>query len=247
MVQTIAVKILYPLWVNKISIPHFLQNDVQTKLLSAQHLTCFRGLDHFCLLWLLIYLDIFLWFSFYFPIIFCFSSLIFSFLAFSFEFISCSLKESTLTLTYSHWSLFLLPIDIITIIIMNCFLLSFSPFCISVFQLLGRAKQMLMRTHSSLPDLQVLPHLIFFLFLSTSIICKNFKPSEFQGSNEHITAHLPAVSHLLVRCFEPQFCSFRSSINALPETSAERSHLLVILLTFLLIVAGGFLSSNFML
>ena len=91
---------------------------------------------------------------------------------------------------------------------------------------------MLMRTHSSFPDLQLLPHLIFFFSLPTSIICKNFKPSEFQGSNEHITAHLPAVSHLLVRCSEPQFHSFRSSINALPETSAEWSYLLVILLIF---------------
>lgn len=73
---------------------------------------------------------------------------------------------------------------------MNCFrLLSFS-FCISVFQLLGRAEQMLMRTHSSLPDLQLLPYLIFFVSLPTSIICKNFNPSEFQGTNEHITAHL---------------------------------------------------------
>ena len=106
---------------------------------------------------------------------------------------------------------------------------------------------MLMRTHSSLPDLQLLPYLIFFVSLPTSIICKNFKPSEFQGSNKHITAHLPAVSHLPVRCSEPQFCSFRSSINTLPEMSAERSYLLLILLTFLLIVAGGFLSSNFML
>lgn len=67
--------------------------------------------------------------------------------------------------------------------------------------------------------------------------------------NKHVPTegNLPAVSHLPVRCSEPQFRSFRSSINALPETSAERAYLLVILLTFLLIVAGGFLSSNFML
>ena len=64
-----------------------------------------------------------------------FLCLIHSFLAFSFGFISCSLKESTLTFPYSHGSLSLLPIDIITIIVINCFrLLSFFLlyFCFSV-------------------------------------------------------------------------------------------------------------------
>lgn len=73
--------------------------------------------------------------SFLFPNNFLlFLCLIFSFLAFSSDFISCSLKERTLTLTYSHWFLSLLPIDIITVIIMNCFtfFFSFSYFCFSV-------------------------------------------------------------------------------------------------------------------
>lgn len=72
------------------------------------------------------------WFSFYFPIFFCFSMPYSPLLAFSFDFISCSLKESTLTFP-SHGSLSLLPIDIITIIVMNCFRLLFPLyFCFSV-------------------------------------------------------------------------------------------------------------------
>lgn len=106
---------------------------------------------------------------------------------------------------------------------------------------------MLMRTHSSLPDLQLPPYLIFFVSLPTSIICKNFNPSEFQGTNEYITAHLPAVSHLPVRCSEPQFVpldhpsSMHFQKQVLNELICWSSFLL------LLIVAGGFLSSNFML
>lgn len=65
MVQTISVKILYPLWTNKASIP-LLIGWHSNKHMPVQHLMCFWGLSRFCLLCLLIYLDWLLFVSFLF-------------------------------------------------------------------------------------------------------------------------------------------------------------------------------------
>lgn len=68
MVQTISVNILYPLWTNKVSIPHV--TEWRSKLVPVQQPIT-------CLLWLLMYFDFFYFFNFYFKS-FCSSYVLFS-------------------------------------------------------------------------------------------------------------------------------------------------------------------------